>query len=404
MTELYDTVQEIVNTDNKALILEKIKTLLDAVKIPESIKDIQNLPIHDFRDLNVQESRLITELLKVKTIKELAKVTYHQLVDRVNLLSDVIPKEKLELLITAAKYIVKATDYKPLEGKKVVIAGLDNAGKTALLKSIKKEVGFADLSGLKPTKGANRGEIFLQDQQLFILELGGQEEFRKFYIDQPDRFFLETDIIVYLIDVQDDARYLESIEYLAQILRTLEYLQETPDFIILFHKFDPDVAKNPILQEKMEYLEKKVQEVFSAYNFTYEIQISSIYNIISMTPSFSRMLKVLFSGSLLEEERKIQSIGILLMKVVDSFLATETQLTREITYLKKRIDELDEKISSGVVSTSPQISEGKKVPQKPKTPLSPPKPKPSGARGGLSTRAALLAELKEVFGLRGKVM
>ncbi|TFG05648.1 MAG: hypothetical protein EU536_01285 [Promethearchaeota archaeon] len=402
MTELSETVNEIVNTDNKALILEKIKMLLDAVKIPDSIKEIQNLPIHDFRDLNVQQSQVISELLKVKTIKDLSKITYDQIIDRINLLSEAIPKQKLELLITASKYIVKAADYKPIEGKKVVIAGLDGAGKTALLKSIKKEVGFADLSAIKPTKGANREEIFLKDQELFILELGGQEEFRKFYIEQPDRFFIETDIIVFLIDMQDDRRYLEAIEYLEQILRTLKYLQESPDFIVLFHKLDPDIAKDPMIQEKNEYMEKKVMTSFAPYTFNYEIQISSIYNIISMTPSFSRMLKVLFSGQAMQDEKKIQSIGELLMKVVDSFLAAETKLSREINYLKTRIDGIDEKISSGAISVDTKVA-GEKPPVTVTKPVVPaPKPQQPSMGGGLSTRAALLSELKEVFGLRGK--
>ena len=407
MADLSERVSDVIEADSREIIFEKFKTLLDAVKDPESIKDIPNLLIHDFRDLSVEEASVVGELLKVKTIKDLAKITYGQVLDRIALLTEAaqIPKTKIEQLITAAKYIVKAADHKPIEGKKVVIAGLDNAGKTALLKSIGKEVGFTQLSTLKPTKGANRGEMFLQDQDILILELGGQEKFRKFYIEQPDRFFLETAIIVYLIDMQDDARYPDTLEYLQQILRTLDYLLESPDFIILFHKCDPDVSKSPLFQEKLDYMDAKIQEAFKPYKFQFEIQTSSIFNIVSMTPSFSRMLKGLFSGVAMEDEKKIQAIGELLVRVVDSFLSTENTLTRQVNYLKSKIDELESKIASGTVaagksgaapSTTATPSTALKAPS--------PKPKPSGPRGGMSTRSALLSELKQVFGLRGKAM
>ncbi len=403
MTELSERVNDVIEADSREIIFEKFKTLLDAVKQPASIKDIPNLLIHDFRDLSVEEASVVGELLKVKTIKDLAKITYNQVLDRIALLTEAaqIPKTKIEQLITAAKYIVKAADHKPIEGKKVVIAGLDNAGKTALLKSIGKEVGFTQLSTLKPTKGANRGEMFLSDQDILIIELGGQEEFRKFYIEQPDRFFLETDIIVFLIDMQDDVRYPDTLEYLQQILRTLDYLQESPDFIILFHKCDPDVIKSPIFQEKLNYMETKIQESFKPYKLSFEIQTSSIFNIVSMTPSFSRMLKGLFSG--IEGEKKIQAIGELLMKVVDSFLSTENTLTRQINYLKSKVESLESQIASGAV-ISGKAAEGASSAMKPLKTLTAPKPKPPGPRGGLSTRAALLSELKEVFGLRGKIV
>lgn len=395
---LSDTVNEMMDEYTTEVIFEKFKDLLDAVETPESIKDIPGMYIHDFRDLSVEESEILGDLLKVKTIKDLSKITYKKLVDRINLVTEAgISRDKLELLITASKYITKAAEAKPLEGlTKIVIAGLDNAGKTALLKSIKKEVAFTELSSLKPTKGASRDSLLLSDQEIILLELGGQEEFRKFYIDQPDRFFLETDCIVYLIDMQDDERYQETLDYLQQILRTLKYLQEAPDFIVLFHKCDPDVVKLSMFQEKLEFMHKKIKEIFKPHPFRFEIQTSSIYNIVSMTPSFSRMLKGLFSGVAMEDEQKIQSIGTLLMKVVDSFLGMETNLNRQIQYIKGRLDKIENQISGGI---SVKASDG----AKPITLKPAPQPKPLGPRGGMSTRAALLSELKEVFGLRGKI-
>jgi len=400
MAELSNTVNEMMSAKTQGALLEKIKSLLNTLKMPENVKAIPNLPIHDLRDLTVQESQIISELLGgVRTIKDLAKVPYEMVVNSMSLLRNAgISKGKLELLITAAKFIVKAADYKPVEGKKVVIAGLDNAGKTALLKTIKKEVGFSELTGLKPTKGANRDELYLEDQELHILELGGQEEFRKFYIEEPDRFFIGTDIILFLIDVQDDERYQEALEYLQSILRTLNYLQESSEFIILIHKCDPDVIKAPLFQEKMTYLKENIENLFKNFSFQFEIQMSSIFNIVSMTPSFSKMLKGIFEGS--GEEAKLESIVTLLTKVVNLFLKMEENINQEINNINQQLHALANQIGQagkeGVVWEADQGEASKLISSK-----SVGTPKPIGPSGGLSVRAQLLNELKEVIGARG---
>ena len=403
MGELASTVNEMMAAKTQGVIVDKIKVLLNALKLPENVKDFQNLALHDLRDLTVQESQIIGELLKVKTIKDLSKVPYEQILNNISLLRNAgIPKNKLELLITAAKFIVKAADYKPLEGKKVVIAGLDNAGKTALLKTIKKEVGFSfsELSGLKPTKGANRDELYLEDQELHILELGGQEEFRKFYIENPDRFFIDTDIILYIVDMQDDVRYQDAIEYLQSILRTVQFLQEAPDFIILLHKCDPDLMKAPMFQDKVDYMYEQITNSFKGYPFKFEIQTSSILNIISMTPSFSTMLKGIFTGGPLEEERKLESMGDLLTKVVDLFLKMEENVNRDINFINQQLNILSNQISDlGKVGTA-VTSTG--TASKPGAAPQPSALKPVGPGAVLSPRSQLLNELKEVIGIRGK--
>ena len=259
------------------------------------------------------------------------------------------------------------------------------------------------MSNLKPTKGASRDDIFLADQKILLTELGGQEKFRKFYIDQPDRFFLETDIIVYLIDIQDDARYQESLEYLTSIIRTLKYLQEVPDFIVLYSKSDPDVVKTVFYQEKYDFLTQKVNQIFKTYpQLQYEIQTSSIFNIVSMVPNVSRMIKGIFSSSPLAEEDKIASIGKLLMKVVDLFLDSEANLNKAISSINQRLSRLEKGMVSASAAGGPAADATMKAPTKgpaAKAP-GPAKPKPSGPRGGLSQRAALLSELKQVFGMK----
>ncbi|MHA1649660.1 MAG: ADP-ribosylation factor-like protein, partial [Candidatus Helarchaeota archaeon] len=268
MTELSDIVNDLVGKPSKIDFPQKIRNLLDAIKIPD-LKEIPNLPIHDLRDVSVQEGKILEKFLKVKTIKDLAKVTYKDLIKySAKIRENGVSQDKLELLITTARYIVEAVNYEPTEERKIVLAGLDNAGKTAILKIIKKEMGISTIGSMKPTKGASRDELILEDQKMHIIELGGQEEFRKFYIENPNRYFLDTDIIVYLIDMQDDARYTQSLDYLKQILQVLRHLQEPipGGFIILLNKCDPDFLELPIFREKIEFMKEKIEELFQAFN------------------------------------------------------------------------------------------------------------------------------------------
>ncbi|HUX99231.1 MAG TPA: ADP-ribosylation factor-like protein [Candidatus Deferrimicrobium sp.] len=360
MVELSGLVEDLILAKSEEAILEKIKNFLEpTVDGLDNIKKISNLPIQSFKDLNSDEAELISELLKVRTIKDLASVTYKQLINVMAYLREGgISRKKIELIITAAKYITHAADYKPIEGQKIVVAGLDNAGKTALLQVISKK--FTGVCSLKPTQGMEVNKCYLEDQELIIFELGGQELYRKMYIENPEKYILATDIIVFLIDIQDGERYQEALEYLKQILELIKYLNENPTFIILLHKSDPElIRKQPLVQEKIDYIKEKVEEVFDLYIFQYDIQASSIFCDITMAPSFLDMLKGLFSGDV-EQETKFQAINRVFEGLVDVIFNIESKLTEQIDIFRSNLYQLNRVVRKHL---TPDIKDSEIKPQ-----------------------------------------
>lgn len=341
MSKLADKVKDLGTAKSQDAILAHLKNLLVETDMPEKIKDIQNLPIHHFRDLTTQESELISEIFKIKTIKDLAKISYEEVLQNMTFLrKEKIAKKKLELLISAARYIVEAAEYKPSEEKKVVFAGLANAGKTALIRVMKHEAAgiLGHLASLKPTLGVLRDEVIIKGQKFSVIELGGQETYRKAYIENPGRFFLGTDIIVYLIDMQDEKNYAEALDYLSNILRVVSYLQESPEFIILLHKSDPDLLDTPSFLDNIEYIKQQVNQIFQSYEFRFDIQVSSIIHSLSMSPTFPKMLRGMFDKGVLEDKRKIEAISDLITSVVDMLLTLEKSTNDRLTAIEQNLN------------------------------------------------------------------
>ncbi|MHA1562656.1 MAG: hypothetical protein ACTSPA_11075 [Promethearchaeota archaeon] len=74
-------------------------------------------------------------------------------------------------------------------------------------------------------------------------EYGGQVVFREEFKKDPISILRGFDKIIYVIDIQDDNRYEESIIYLKEIVHHLETISPSYEMEIFLHKFDPDIDK-----------------------------------------------------------------------------------------------------------------------------------------------------------------
>jgi GTP-binding protein EngB required for normal cell division len=122
-------------------------------------------------------------------------------------------------------------------GKKIVLVGLDNAGKTSIVKLVKDKM-FDPLSAA-PTKGAERSEFVVLGQRIYIHDLGGQKKYRKKYVeDDVAAYFEAIDVFVYVVDMHDRDRYEETLDYFEKCVIAIARLQATPVFFVFLHKFD----------------------------------------------------------------------------------------------------------------------------------------------------------------------
>ena len=104
--------------------------------------------------------------------------------------------------------------------KSIKFLGLDNAGKTSIITAIKEKFGYLEkVEQLKPTKLVERDVFRFLNLEIIRHDFGGQQQYREDYLKNPHKYLANTDIIIYVIDVQDEGRFGESAEYLSHIRR-----------------------------------------------------------------------------------------------------------------------------------------------------------------------------------------
>ncbi|MFW9894278.1 MAG: ADP-ribosylation factor-like protein [Candidatus Thorarchaeota archaeon] len=174
---------------------------------------------------------------------------------------------------------------------KVIISGLDNAGKTSILTALDKKYDFQkDIVQLKPTIRVEYHKMnFLRNNTIFW-DMGGQDSYREIYINYQDVYFDATDLLIYVIDIQDTERFENSLEYLDAILTFFTESDMDVPLIITFHKYDPDLRGNTEIMQHIDELRKKILEKYSSFKILF--QQTSIYDIISIVQLVSYGLSV----------------------------------------------------------------------------------------------------------------
>jgi len=93
---------------------------------------------------------------------------------------------------------------------RLLLLGLDNAGKTTLLKTLASE----DITQITPTQGFNIKSVSCEGFKLHVWDIGGQRKIRPYWRN----YFDHTDVLLYVIDSADRKRMEETGLELAEIL------------------------------------------------------------------------------------------------------------------------------------------------------------------------------------------
>lgn len=93
---------------------------------------------------------------------------------------------------------------------RILVLGLDNAGKTTILKTLSEE----DITHIMPTKGFNIKNLAHEDFKLTVWDVGGQKALRPYWAN----YFQGTDALVFVIDSADRKRLAESGSELQMLL------------------------------------------------------------------------------------------------------------------------------------------------------------------------------------------
>ena len=117
-------------------------------------------------------------------------------------------------------------------------------------------------------------------------DLGGQEHYRKAYLEHKEKYFTDIQAVFFVIDTQSPERFDEALQYLKEIVDiVLELNPGYSKFYILLHKIDPDIKKSKEILQNIKLIKEKIASLsypayFSFYN-------TSIHDDASLIKPFS---------------------------------------------------------------------------------------------------------------------
>jgi len=208
------------------------------------------------------------------------------------------------------------TEDEPISHK-ILFTGLDTAGKSSIIQVLKRE--FSKIAKIQPTKGAHRRVFTLLDREVSEWDLGGQKTYRISYLKNPSKFFDDTEIAMYVIDIRNDERMNEALSYLQDVIDQFIKLKINPPINIFFHKCDPSLVRSS--QDKLNnYITELTDSIknFISYEPIHFFQ-TSIYDTYSLMNAMSQILLELYPKSQLlqktieEFAKKLNCEGLMII-------------------------------------------------------------------------------------------
>jgi len=152
---------------------------------------------------------------------------------------------------------------------KIVIMGMENAGKTTILDMLTKETDDVPNKPpiMNPTKSVERNSLTLFQKKAVVWDFGGQETYRNEYLANPEKYFHTIKFFYYVIDIQDYYRLIPSVMYFTGVFNKIRKYSPDARIIFVFHKMDPGYDPN-VKNLKVKFLDKVeplLQEQFASY-------------------------------------------------------------------------------------------------------------------------------------------
>ena len=163
---------------------------------------------------------------------------------------------------------------------KILIMGLDNSGKTSILISLSTDTNILSYFSLMPTKGVNFKKFDTSGLTMSVWDFGGQEQYRKKYLQNFDKYIDRADKIIYVIDVQDFKRYDLALEFFKEIVDLTKNVKNNFQIDIFLHKYDPHITEQEKFKELNNIIDSRLIDKLTRIlpeEFDYKIFKTSIY-------------------------------------------------------------------------------------------------------------------------------
>ncbi|KFP63922.1 ADP-ribosylation factor-like 3, partial [Cariama cristata] len=103
----------------------------------------------------------------------------------------------------------------PEQELRIVLLGLDNAGKTTLLNVAGPTLPLGNAGVCVPTQGFNIKSVHSHGFKLNVWDIGGQRSIRPYW----KKYLGSTDLLIYVIDSADQKRFEETGQELAELTK-----------------------------------------------------------------------------------------------------------------------------------------------------------------------------------------
>ncbi|MHA1610899.1 MAG: ADP-ribosylation factor-like protein [Promethearchaeota archaeon] len=170
--------------------------------------------------------------------------------------------------------------------EKIPIVGIDNSGKTSLIRTFQRE--FGELATLKPTKGIERTSVKFLDTDLILWDYGGQVNFRNKYLRLADMHFSDLEEMFFVVDIQDQASLQESLEYFQIIKDALVDYSPDVHLNLVMHKYDPGMEHDSNWKGMISTVAQKFMKMAEPLPTT--VYETSIFNPLSVIHAFSKAI------------------------------------------------------------------------------------------------------------------
>ncbi len=202
---------------------------LEIYKTGRKIKEIDFQNLDHLKRIIQRELELLDQLIPEIRLKIYAK----EILGNLEIVENAYQTQ--DLVDTTVKNVLETGTSSV---SKIVIAGLDGAGKTAIFHTVFRKENPLSLV-TRPTEGLKTRKFRSKFWECSIVELGGGVECRVQYCSMPpEDLFQDAGILIFVVDSLDMARYKEAIEYFKWNLQEFSTANPKGQIYVFVHKID----------------------------------------------------------------------------------------------------------------------------------------------------------------------
>lgn len=170
---------------------------------------------------------------------------------------------------------------------KISLIGLGGCGKTSIYATTFAMKSADSTKNLSPTIMYEVRRHPYLGLEVSIFDFGGQQQYQDNYLAKPE-VFMETDVLVPIVDMHDPEKFDEAKKYFEGIIEALKKQALKPSIYLLFHKFDTTDYPKEMLDANYKQAKEMFEGVFSGYAL--ESATTSIYEQEKLTRIFRDIL------------------------------------------------------------------------------------------------------------------